>query len=265
MIEEFTDPDYWRTPMRVDDSEDVYQWLTSSPLETLKAMLAVRSALDDFPPTRATFAVSDIVDAYDDLTLHSLPQEALWIMGIWPVPPVIRQSHPRLYVNPDYQYRSSFADVYYKCCCGAVLDVCPAARYHENHASNYHLDGCEKWEQIHARTMLHEVRYDILVNGVRMGLSFREMSHRLGLSPESVRGDLLDWDAERMQRERDLGKLKLAETYRWLHHDLGVPKVDLARVFPHTSGTMKDYIQRFTSGDEDARGYGNRPNDRIQL
>lgn len=153
--------------------------------DPFQVALQLRRGIEDLPPTAATFQPSDLVDE----GAQSVDEGMLTAMRSWRVPAAYTSgSRGRRYVNPYYEGREVYSDVYAECECGALMvreelvHGTPVPQGEHEHTAD-----CRKAWRYRAKARLLERRREVMLDGYWHGLSGAEMAPRMGFSsPDSV-------------------------------------------------------------------------------
>jgi len=167
---------------------DVHRFMLqsdSASIDPFKTALSLRRGIEDLPPTAATFQPAEFVDGGGP----AIDRGMLTMMRAWEVPPAYTSgSRKNRYVNPYYEGREVYSDVYAECECGALMvreelvGGTPVAQ-----GEHQHTEDCRKAWRYRAKARLLEKRREVMLDGYWHGLSGAQMAPRMGFSsPDAV-------------------------------------------------------------------------------
>lgn len=164
---------------KTDDEWHSFLLPDQGSVDRLEILIKLREYMEDLPPTKATFEMSDALDNGEWQAV--LDDRMLYLVGTWRVPDLIKGTSSPLLVNPHSEHAHYYSDAVVECGCGAVV-------VRENFSENQpqplqeqsHTEDCHKINRHEMRLELLKNRRDIIEEMIGAGLSFRQMAPRLG-------------------------------------------------------------------------------------
>lgn len=229
-------------------AEPVHDWLFYTPgaaYRPVAVMLQVRESVAALPKTKATFAVSDVVEDTPFHT-HAVEDEMFYLLGSWQNP--LTSSKVKTWVNPAYPHRLRFSDVVARCECGKVVARAKADGKdlpHDGPAE--HRPSCTQAQKLRAKADLSEARAAALRQGIRHGQSGRQMHDRLGLRKNGTVGHIteslgVDTDALKAEFRQSRRNTMVQLLQEW-------PTAAVAAVYGISAGRVRDIISAQTPYD----------------
>lgn len=186
-------------------------WLVKGdPVKRLETMAELRSYVSDLNDMQMAFTKSDISD---EIHHKNFIDEMLWMIGSWRVPEPFQRGDNKAdqWINPNYTDKDKFPASYAYCDCGALLSRGFADGSNKFQVEHDH-DGCSVIDRLRARAEMLERRKEVLLRGLRLGRSGRQLAAQIGIEAKGL-GEISKALNIDMKREKDHFRELSGRTY----------------------------------------------------
>lgn len=127
--------------------------------DNLGIMLQVKETIDDYPPYKARFRLTDILENGRESAPDS--RKLTLYFGAWPVPDRFTHHRNNHYVNPNYKDLRIYSDSAVECECGAWMVHGKVPKTARSWTVD-HAEDCTPENRKKARERLHERRRELI-------------------------------------------------------------------------------------------------------
>lgn len=189
-------PPYTYSHYTPTEDEDYYTAVVPSQnasQDRMGMLIRLNELVGDLPETCETFTKSTLLG--DDTHPNAVTRGMILLIGSWHVPETFtghRTSHTgQRYVNPSYDQKWRYSDVYTACECGAIITSVQTQPSWGQHlgCQTEHDDDCPRIDQWRAKSEFWETRREAMIEQLYYGHNTMEAADRLGYSSGSLRPD----------------------------------------------------------------------------
>lgn len=174
-------------------------------------MVSLRDYMEERPPTAQTFTLADL----EDWDYRMFDEDMLTMAGTWKLPDPAapsRSSRSDLYINPNYEHKNRFPEVWEECECGAVLTRSYNDGENRYEAERQHQIECRTQDRLRCRANLLDQRERVLRRGLLLGRSGRQLAPQIGLAADGI-GEISKALRIDMDHLKDIYREKAGRTY----------------------------------------------------